>query len=162
MVGQNCYWPDYLCFLLFLCFWLLFPYMINWTEDQSQFDLQNYSANTNIQVENSSGKMGASIANLFLYKWFGIASFSFIFLLVLFSLHLVKVKIMPLGKATKYVIIGTLWTSVTLSFIFGDNYLILGGSHGYHNSTWLVSLLENAGTAFVLLILLGGFVFVYI
>jgi S-DNA-T family DNA segregation ATPase FtsK/SpoIIIE len=147
-------------FVFFAIFMFLafVSYMINWTEDQSQFDLQNYSANTNIQVENSSGKMGASIANLFLYKWFGIASFSFIFLLVLFSLHLVKVKIMPLGKATKYVIIGTLWTSVTLSFIFGDNYLILGGSHGYHISTWLVSLLGTLGTAFVLLILLGGFV----
>ncbi len=147
-------------FVFFAIFMFLafVSYMINWTEDQSQFDLQNYSANTNIHVENSSGKMGASIANLFLYKWFGIASFSFIFLLVLISLHLVKVKVMPLGKATKYVIIGTLWTSVTLSFIFGDNYLILGGSYGYHISTWLVSLLGNLGTAFVLLIFLGGFV----
>lgn len=147
-------------FVFFAIFMFLafVSYMVNWPEDQSQLDLQNYSSSTDVQVENSSGKMGASIANLFLYKWFGISSFSFIFLLVLFSLHLIKVKVMPVGKAVKYVIIGTLWTSVTLSFIFGDSYLILGGSHGYHISSWLVSLLGSLGTAFVLLIVLGGFI----
>ncbi|NJO91463.1 MAG: hypothetical protein HC831_22750, partial [Chloroflexia bacterium] len=147
-------------FVFFAIFMFLafVSYMINWTEDQSQFDLQNYSANTNIQVENSSGKMGASIANLFLYEWFGIASFSFIFLLVLFSLHLVKVKVMPLGKATKYALLGTFGLRSRYLFIFGDDYLILGGSHGYHISSWLVSLLGSLGTAFVLLIIFGGFI----
>ena len=147
-------------FVFFAIFMFLafVSYLVNWQDDQSQFYLQDYSSNPNVQVGNSSGKMGATIANLFLYKWFGIASFSFIFLLVLFSLQLVKVKVMPLGKAVKYVIIGTLWTSVTLSFIAGDSYLILGGSHGYHISSWLVSLLGTLGTAFVLLIILGGFI----
>jgi DNA segregation ATPase FtsK/SpoIIIE, S-DNA-T family len=147
-------------FVFFAIFMFLafVSYLINWQEDQSQLSLHDYSSNTGIQVGNSSGKIGASIANLFLYKWFGVASFSFIFLLVLFSLHLIKVKVMPLGKASKYVIIGTLWTSVTLSFIFRENYLILGGSHGYYISSWLVSLIGSLGTAFVLLIVLGGFV----
>ena len=147
-------------FVFFAIFMFLafVSYMINWPEDQSQFDLNGYSADTDVLVENSSGKMGASIAHLFLYKWFGVSSFSFIFLLVLFSLHLINVKVIPIGKSVKYSIIGTLWTSVTLSFIFGNEYLILGGSHGYHLSTWLVSLLGAIGTAFVLLIILGGFI----
>jgi len=147
-----------LVFFAIFMFLAFVSYMVNWPEDQSQFDLNGYSVDTEVQVENSSGKMGASIAHLFLYKWFGISSFSFIFLLVLLSLHLVNVKIMPIGKAIKYIVIGTLWTSVTLSFIFGNEYLILGGSHGFHLSTWLVSLLGTLGTAFVLLIILGGFI----
>lgn len=145
----------FLAIFLFLAF---VSYLINWSEDQSQFETQGFAADTTIQVENSSGKMGASIAHLFLYKWFGVASFSLIFLLVLFSLHLINIKIIPIGKSLKYAVIGTLWTSVTLSFIFGDNYLILGGSHGYFLSTWMVSLIGKLGTAFVLLIFLGGFV----
>ena len=53
-------------FVFFAIFMFLafVSYMINWPEDQSQLDLQNYSADTNIQVENSSGKMGASNVGL--------------------------------------------------------------------------------------------------
>ena len=144
-------------FALFI-FVAFISYLSNWSTDQSQFDASGYTLDTDIQVENSSGKMGASIAHLFIYKWFGISSFSFVFVLVLLSFYLVKINLVPFGKSLKYVVSGTLWMSITLSFIFGENYLILGGSHGYFLSTWMVATLGTLGTAFVLIITLAAFI----
>jgi len=144
-------------FALFI-FVAFISYLSNWSTDQSQFDASGYTLDTDIQVENSSGKMGASIAHLFIYKWFGISSFSFVFVLVLLSFYLVNIKLVPLSQSLKYIISGTLWMSITLSFIFGENYLILGGSHGYFLSTWMVATLGTLGTAFVLIITLAAFI----
>lgn len=145
-------------FFAIFMFLAFVSYMVNWTEDLSQFDIENFTSDASIEVENSSGKMGASIAHMFLYKWFGIASFSFIYLLVLFSLHLINVKVISISKALKYIIPGTIWLSVALSFIVGTDNLILGGASGYYLSTWLTSLIGSLGTAFILLITLGAFI----
>jgi len=144
-------------FALFI-FVAFVSYLSNWSADQSQFDASGYSIDTDIKVENSSGKMGASIAHLFIFKGFGISSFSFVFVLILLSFYLVNIKILPLGKSLKYILSGTLWLSITLSFIFGEDYLILGGSHGYFLSNWMVATLGSLGTAFVLIISLAAFV----
>lgn len=147
--------------LIFLAFFMLsafISYTMNWTSDQSIIDTHGSIIPTNEQVDNSSGSIGASIAHLFLFKWFGIPSFAFILLLVVAGLKLVKIEILPIGKTFKYVIIGVLWFSVSLSFVFGDEYLILGGAYGYHISHWLTNMLGSLGTTFVLLIILATFI----
>ena len=146
---------SFLAIYIFLAF---VSYLINWQEDQSQFHAESFVADPDIEVENSSGKLGASIAHLFLYKWFGVASFSFVFILILFSFHLINIKLLPLKKSIIYAISGTLWLSVTLSFIVGEDYLILGGSHGYYLCNLLKSLMGGLGTGFLLFITLAGFV----
>ena len=126
-------------------------YLTDGTSDQSQIGITNAS-------NNSSGSMGLIVANLFIYKWFGIASFSIVFILVVLALNFIKIKLISVGSVLKYSIAATLWISVTLSFIFGNNFLILGGAHGYYISTWLISVLGATGTAFILFIFLAGFI----
>lgn len=145
-------------FLAVYFFLAFVSYLINWETDQSQFFSDSFVGDPEIQVENSSGKLGASIAHLFIYKWFGVASFSFVFILVLYSFYLINIKFLPLGKSVIYALAGTLWLSVTLSFAAGNELLILGGSYGYHLCTFLKSLMGGLGTGFLLFITLAGFV----
>ncbi|MBN1250919.1 MAG: DNA translocase FtsK [Bacteroidales bacterium] len=144
-------------FLSIFIFLAFVSFLFDWSSDQSQIGFENI-ANANNNSNNSSGEIGLLIANLFIYKWFGVASFSFIFILFVISLNFVNIKIISISKAFKYSIVATLWLSVTLSFIFGSKYLILGGSHGYYLSNWLSSILGVTGAAFVLFIFLAGFI----
>ncbi len=148
-----------LCMFFALFIFVAFiSYLSNWSVDQSQFDTEGYSIDSDIQVDNSSGKIGASIAHFLIYKGFGISSFSLVFVLVMLSLFLIKINLLPVGRSLKYIISGTLWLSITVSFFFGENNLILGGTHGYYLSKWLVATIGTLGTAFLLFISLAAFV----
>jgi len=144
-------------FFALIMFLAFTSYLISWEYDQSILDSDGYLLNPDIIANNIAGKMGAAIAHLFIYKWFGIASYSFVLMLTVLGLYFFNMRVLPLGKTIKYSVIGTLWTSVTLSFIFNDNYL-LGGAHGYYLSNWLVSFLGRVGTALLLFIILAGFI----
>ncbi len=145
-------------FFAFMMFLAFTSFLISWESDQSLLDAKDYLSNPDIIANNFAGKMGAAIAHLFIFKWFGIASYSLIAVLTVLGLYFFNFRTIPLGKTIKYSIIGTLWTSVTLSFIFGAHNLILGGAHGYYISSLLVSFLGTAGTAFLLFIILAGFI----
>jgi len=141
-------------FLAFIIFLAFVSFLISGEVDQSQLDLPN----ADVEVNNLAGKMGASLANFFIYRWFGIASFSIVLILSVIGLHLFNIKFIPLGKTIKYSIIATLWVSVSFSFVFGSEHLILGGSHGYYLSNLLVKFLGTTGTVFLLFILLAAFI----
>ena len=96
-------------FLALIVFLALISFLISWEGDQSLLDAENYMANPDVEVNNLAGKMGASLAHLFIYKWFGIASFSIVLILSVIGLHLFNIKSIPLGKTIKYSIIATLW-----------------------------------------------------
>ncbi len=147
-----------LVFFAIFMFFAFVSYISNWTSDQSIIDRNGGVIPSNEQVDNSSGSLGASIAHLFLFEWFGLPSFAFIFLLLVLTFRLVNFKLFPVGKTFKYVIGGVLWTSVTLSFLFGNTYSILGGAYGYHISRWLTGFSGKIGLAFILLITLAAFV----
>lgn len=136
-------------------------YFFTWKVDQS-FQFSKVISQSEIAVENWSGKTGAHFANLFINKWFGIASFTFPFLLVVIGFRFFKIKIYPVRKAFKITIIGTIILSVLLGYLFGNSngYLGsgLGGAHGYIIAQWLNSFLGKAGTAFLLLIIIISFV----
>jgi S-DNA-T family DNA segregation ATPase FtsK/SpoIIIE len=107
-----------------------------------------------INVENWSGKAGAHFANLFINKWFGIASFTFPFLLIVIGLRFFNIKLFSIRKTLKLSIFGTIILSVLLGYLFGNlnGYLGsgLGGGHGYFIALWLNSFLGKVGTAFLL------------
>ena len=151
-------------FIIFLSAFLtlaFISYFFTWKEDQS-FQFSKVISEAEIQVENWSGKAGAHFANLFINKWFGIASFTFPFLFLVIGLRFFKIKIYSIRKSFKIAIIGTIITSVLLGYLFGNSngYLGsgLGGSHGYIIAEWLNSFLGKVGTAFLLLISIITFV----
>ncbi len=135
-------------------------YLFTWEADQSKLDERRFSYifDNSITVDNWAGKTGAVLANMFMHDWFGISSFGLVFLLVVYSFKLIKIEILPMAKTLRYTIVAMIWTSITMGYLFGNAYFILGGSHGYFLSSWLVAVIGSAGTTFVLL--LGIFAFI--
>jgi len=148
--------------LLFSAYTLLafISFLFTWKVDQSILDYSviNFLFDSEIVVENWAGKLGALLANLFIYKWFGISSFVIIYLLVIFAFRLLNIRIKPIRKSLKYAAFGIIWTSITLSYFLGDFYIFLGGAYGYFLSNWLSSIMGSVGTFLFLLISLIAFV----
>ncbi|MBN1414186.1 MAG: DNA translocase FtsK 4TM domain-containing protein [Bacteroidales bacterium] len=142
-----------LSILLLLAF---ISYLFTWKIDQS-FEWSKVFSNPEFRVDNWSGKVGAWFANLFLNQWFGIASFTVPFLLLLMGLRLMRIKILPLGPAFRITIIFTILISIWLGYIFGHSGGFLGsgpgGRHGLYISDWLKAFSGSLGTLFILLIL---------
>jgi DNA segregation ATPase FtsK/SpoIIIE, S-DNA-T family len=136
-------------------------YFFTWKTDQS-FQFSKVVSAAEISVENWSGKSGAHFANLFINKWFGVASFTFPFLLLVIGFRFFKIKIYPIRKAFKITIVGTLILSILLGYLFSNSngYLGsgLGGGHGYIMAQWLNSFLGKAGTAFLLFVIIISFI----
>jgi S-DNA-T family DNA segregation ATPase FtsK/SpoIIIE len=128
--------------------------------DRSKFDLSfiDLLSDSTIQVENITGKLGAWAADTLVNDWFGIASFSIIFLLFVSGLRLLGARVVPLKKTFFHAALITIWLSITLGFFFleslDDKYLLLGGAHGLHVSTWLTASIGWIGTLILIVLVL--------
>jgi S-DNA-T family DNA segregation ATPase FtsK/SpoIIIE len=133
-------------------------FLFTWKEDQAKFEigLIRYLCDSDIQVENWGGKLGAVLAHLFVHNWFGIPSFSFIFLCVLWACKIIKYEPFPFWSVVKNTIIWTIWSSVFLAFLFGDDFFFLGGVFGYEIDYWLEAVIRKVGTLLLLLIIAGA------
>jgi len=144
-------------FLLLALFLILslISYLINWKTDQD-FEWAKVFSGPEIRVENSGGKLGAWISNLLINKWFGIASFLFPLILIIWAMALYRIRLLATGKAVRNSLILIILLSITLGFLFGDAGGSLGsgpgGQHGYFLSRWLVASIGSAGTIFLLVI----------
>jgi S-DNA-T family DNA segregation ATPase FtsK/SpoIIIE len=126
--------------------------------DQSKLDIRwlELITDSDVRVENWTGKTGAYLSNLFINKGFGIASFSFLYVMLVLSLRSWGVKIQSLRKSILYTLLFSIWFSIGMAFIFvdstSDSFLFLGGSHGFFISEWLVSIIGSVGTLFLLIL----------
>ncbi|MCK4879281.1 MAG: DNA translocase FtsK 4TM domain-containing protein [Bacteroidales bacterium] len=133
----------------------LISYLINWKTDQD-FEWAKVFSGPEVRVENSGGKLGAWLSNLLINKWFGIASFLFPAILVIWAMALYKIRLVQPGKAVRNSLILMILLSITLGLIFGVAGGALGsgpgGQHGYFLSRWLVASIGTLGTIFLLII----------
>lgn len=126
--------------------------------DQSKLDIQllELLSNSGIRVENWTGKTGAFLSNTLINKGFGLAACSILYILTVLSIRLFGIKIQSLKKSILYTLLFSIWASVLLAFAFVDSttadFLYLGGTHGYFISEWLISLIGNVGTFFLIII----------
>ncbi len=129
-------------------------YFFTWKTDQSKLEINNFELfkDASIQVENWIGKLGASLSNGFIHNGFGIASIAFVLIFIVIGFRLLNVKLLPIGKTIFISLIGMIWLSVLLGYVFSDNLFYLGGSHGYFLAQWLNALLGKTGTLILLLI----------
>ncbi len=122
-------------------------YLWNWQEDQS---VLTAFWDRNIQVNNLLGKIGANLGNVFLYKWFGIASFVFVYLLGKGGLIIsLKLDSTNFTKNIFKNLILILWLSIAFGFFF-DAMPILGGTFGYELNDIFSVYLGNVGVSIVL------------
>jgi DNA segregation ATPase FtsK/SpoIIIE, S-DNA-T family len=148
-----------LIFALFLTLSFI-SYFFTWKTDQS-FEWEKIFSSPDLRVENWAGKSGAWLSSLFMNRWFGIASFSIPFLLILIGFKLIRVRLAPFGRTFRLVITGAILLSLVLGYIFGVAGGFLGsgpgGAHGYFMAEWLNALLGKTGTAFLLIVLVFSY-----
>ncbi len=135
-------------------FLALTSYTISWKEDQSSQFAPQYN-NPGIVAQNWTGKLGASISQLLIYKWFGLASFAIPFIIMLLGLKMLKIRLLPFRRTFLITSFATIVSSVWLGLFTLSNPLLgsgLGGQHGYHISLYFKSLVGTVGTIVLLLI----------
>ncbi len=144
-------------FLLASLFLILsfISYLIHWRTDQD-FEWAKVFSGPEIQVKNAGGKMGAWLGNLFINRWFGLASFLFPVILIIWAMALYKIRVFTTWKAVRNCLILIILLSVTLGLLFGNADGSLGsgpgGQHGFFLSKWLLASLGYVGSIFLLVI----------
>jgi S-DNA-T family DNA segregation ATPase FtsK/SpoIIIE len=137
--------------LIFFSLALLLSFISYFITGNNDQDLVTQLMNRDAKAENWLGKFGAYLADFFLYKGFGVASF--IFVRILFLLGAYGVLDIPISKLNKsffwdfYLII---FVSVILGF-FWDYIPQLGGTVGYEMNLYIQDYIGKTGTLLVLL-----------
>ena len=147
--------------MAFFLFFAMISFLFTWETDNIEW-LSIFS-NASVSVENWAGKLGAYLSFIFVYKWFGLASFAFPFLFVVIGAALLDKSFLPLVKTLKIVISAIIISSLLLGFI--DNLVqnsnfLLGGEHGYFVIQWFISFMGKIGTAIFLLLVVFTFLII--
>ncbi len=146
-------------FLLILALYLLFSlasYVQTWKTDYSftdtvfkHFSFDHLFDNT-FPVENWMGKTGAIVAYLLISKWFGLASFLFIIILLNSGMKLFfGINIFPVWKTLEYCFFGILWIPIFFGLIWPENDL-LSGVYGFQMNLWGMEFLGSSGLGLLL------------
>lgn len=165
-------------FLLLITIYFLvafISYLFTWQSDQSFVSASNGGWSNllksheelvevgvqNPVVENWLGKFGALLSHQFIYKWFGIASFIFLFIFFAIGHRLLfQVKILPLGKALGYSFFFLIFTSVSLGYLHGfmsDYPHFLEGEFGFWTNRLMQVQLGSAGVGALLIFIFLSF-----
>lgn len=148
-------------FLILLSVYLLIgfvSYIFTWKADQDKVLQFSWSliAQSDLSVSNWLGRLGAVLSNAFFFWGFGVASFAFVYLFGRLGLLLMARK--PLSKFwnhLKYVIVGVVFTSLSLEFIFQKSQFSWGGAFGESTTFWLRNFLGSAGLVLFLIFSIG-------
>ncbi|MEJ5054825.1 FtsK/SpoIIIE family DNA translocase [Sphingobacterium sp. MYb382] len=159
-------------FLLFLSFIFavsFVSYLFTWKQDQSYiaqtnggwstlFNTSQEIADDGVDlpvVENKLGKLGALLANLFIYEWFGVASFLFVLVLFIIGYRLLyKKSLLPIWKTLAYSFVAIIFISVTLGFLqdfITEAPHMLEGKFGYWTNQLLKAQIGSTGVAGLLI-----------
>ncbi|HKX86406.1 MAG TPA: DNA translocase FtsK [Flavobacterium sp.] len=123
-------------------------YFVNGKFDQSE--LSDF-ADRNSEVQNWLGKFGAFLADFFIYKGFGVASFLFARLLFLTGAYLVlDMKVSKLKKTWFWDMFVVIVLSILFGF-FGNQLPELGGVIGYEMNIFSQDYIGKTGTLLALL-----------
>ncbi|MES2332813.1 MAG: DNA translocase FtsK [Bacteroidota bacterium] len=131
----------------------LTSYLFTWQEDQDkvhQFGIRIF-ATDDVKVTNLLGVLGAYTAHALIYKGFGLASFLFCTTFFVLGVNLLfGKKIFSLLRNLKYVLVGLLVISMTLSFAARGSDFSWGGAVGELLTEWSIKWIGNVGTGAVL------------
>ncbi|GAB3912055.1 DNA translocase FtsK [Mucilaginibacter boryungensis] len=144
-------------------------YLFTWQEDQSYvspanggwhnlFKTTQELLDSGIKdpvVNNWLGKLGALLANQFIYEWFGVSSFLFIGVFFIIGYRLLfRVKLYSIPKTLGYAFFGIIFFSLAIGFVHGfvsDYAHYLEGEFGFWSNRLLDAQIGQAGVGFGLL-----------
>ena len=127
--------------------------------DQSKIDGLSFFHWGSVEgITNWTGMRGAILSDLLINKGFGISTFFLLLFLFFVGLRLMKAKYVSLIRYFIMCSLLTIWTSVTLSFIFGTVFnateYYIGGVHGYVLSDLMVKNFGVLGTILIIIVVL--------
>jgi S-DNA-T family DNA segregation ATPase FtsK/SpoIIIE len=123
-------------------------YFVNGQFDQSEL---NDFTDRNSEVQNWLGKFGAYLADFFIYRGFGIASFLFVRLLLLTGAYMVlDMAVSKLRKTWFWDVFAVIILSILLGF-FGNQLPELGGIIGFEMNLFSQDYIGKTGTLLALL-----------
>ncbi|MUP46201.1 DNA translocase FtsK [Gramella sp. BOM4] len=126
-------------------------FLFNWQADQSVLD---EFANREVAAKNWLSKFGASVSDFFIYKGFGLASFSIAILILLSGIYLFfGLNSSNLKKFWFWGILVMIWLSIFFGF-FSGSYSLMGGRVGFEMNDFLQDYLGFFGTLLLLLFFL--------
>lgn len=134
-------------------------YLFTWKEDQAIARL-GFSAllENDKTVANLLGRLGAVSAHFFIFKAFGIASFLICTFFFVVGVNLLfRRKVFSIWRNLKYVTLGLLVLSVSLSFVFASSEFAWGGGVGDLINQRLHNAVGTIGTAAILLLVATGY-----
>ena len=147
--------------ILFSIFLLisLFSYLSSWKQDQP-IALQGLSSlfDTDPPAANAAGRLGALTAHFFFYRCFGVASFLVCTFFFVVGVNLLfRRRVFSIWRNLKYVTIGMLVSSVTLSFITSGAEFPYGGGVGDLINQRLNLAIGKLGTGAILFLSLAAY-----
>ena len=137
----------------------LLSYIFTWQEDQDKVlgpITELFAIDT--KVVNWLGKFGALVSHLFMYKWFGVASFILVPVSAIYGLQkILNKQITKPSLFTAKWLFFMVWTSLVLAFFFHDKLFFLGGGYGYILNIQLSNYVGKIGTLAILAFSMLGF-----
>ncbi len=145
-----------------LYFFIAFTsYLFTWQIDQDRVLRFSWQLllESDLQMANWLGRLGAIVSNMFFYWGVGLPSYLVIYLLIV--LGLAWIRRAPLKSylpKIRYSVIGMAIFSVFLAFIFGRSEFPWGGAFGQGVSSWLLNFVGTAGMVVLFLFALVSYI----
>ncbi len=137
--------------LIFFSIALLLSFISYFITGNNDQNIVTELANRGAKAENWLGKFGAFLADFFLYKGFGVASFIFVRILFLMGAYLVlDMALSKLKKSFFWDFYLIIFISIILGF-FWEYIPQLGGTVGYEMNLFIQDYIGKTGTLLVLL-----------
>lgn len=103
------------------------------------------------EVQNALGKVGALIAHIFIYRFYGIGSF--VIPVALFICGLNKIRLQKTSANLLFhSLFWIIFLSLTLSFFFNETYPFAGGNYGEIINNFLIQLIGKWGLVSTLMV----------
>ncbi|TAG93774.1 MAG: DNA translocase FtsK, partial [Bacteroidetes bacterium] len=149
-------------FALFIAF---FSYLFTGKADQSVVEtvFSTTVRDSGAEIENWLGMLGAVLAHIFVFKWFGLGAFLLVPLIFLMGWKLAfKTEVLPLIPALQFTGFAILWSSLLMSSLFTKESEIgfWGGGLGFTITEVLRGIIGTFGT-FLLVIFALALFFIY-
>ena len=98
------------------------------------------------KVKNWLGKFGALVSHLFLYKWFGVASFILVPVLMVYGFQkIVQKTFLNIGSFNAKWLFLMCWASLVLSYFFSETLFFMGGGFGFFMNGQISNYIGNSG-----------------
>ncbi|WP_374400084.1 DNA translocase FtsK [Flavobacterium sp.] len=137
--------------LIFFSIALLLSFISYFITGNNDQNIVSELANRGVKAENWLGKFGAFLADFFLYKGFGVASFIFVRILFLMGAYLVlDMALSKLKKSFFWDFYLIIFISIILGF-FWEYIPQLGGTVGFEMNLFIQDYIGKTGTLLVLL-----------